>query len=121
MKESVVAVIGASSNREKWGYKIYKKLKKSGFEVYAVNFNYDMIDEDKCYNDLKSLPVVPEMVITVIPPNETIKIVRECKNLGIKKVWMQPGSESEDAIIFCKENDMDVVHNFCIVLNGIDK
>jgi len=29
---------------------------------------------------------------------------------------MQPGSESEDAVRYCKENDLEVVYNVCIMV-----
>jgi len=31
-------------------------------------------------------------------------------------VWMQPGSESETAINFCKENNMNVIHGVCVMI-----
>ncbi len=118
-KENVTAVIGVSSNPDKWGYKIYSKLKESGFKVYPVNPKYDKIGEDKCYTDLKSLPEKPGLVITVVSPKVTESIVKSCHELGIKKIWMQPGSESDDAIKFCKDNGIDVVYNLCMVVDGL--
>jgi predicted CoA-binding protein len=53
-------------------------------------------------------------VDTVVPPAVTEKIVVECKELGIARVWMQPGSESEKAINFCAENNIKVVHDMCV-------
>jgi len=42
--------------------------------------------------------------------------VKVCKRLGIRKVWMQPGSESETALNFCKENSIEVVHGVCVMV-----
>ena len=56
-----------------------------------------------------------DVVDTVVPPHITEQIVKECKELGITKVWMQPGSESEKAIIFCKDNGIEVVYDDCIM------
>ncbi|MDH5439134.1 MAG: CoA-binding protein [Candidatus Bathyarchaeota archaeon] len=36
--------------------------------------------------------------------------------LGITKVWMQPGSESEKAIEYCEANGIDVVYGVCIMV-----
>lgn len=112
-----IAVVGASPNREKWGWKVYSKLKFLGFEVFPVNPNYREIDGEKCYSSLKDLPVKPDMVITVVPPQVTEQIVEECRDLGIKKVWMQPGSESEKAIEFCRANGIEVTYNACFVVD----
>ena len=63
----------------------------------------------------------PDFVITIIPPNVTEKTVEQCKILGIDKIWMQPGSESEKAIKFCEENAIQVVHGICIVVDALQK
>ncbi|RLG69076.1 MAG: CoA-binding protein [Candidatus Iainarchaeum archaeon] len=118
-KKNVVAVVGVSRNSKKWGYKIFKKLIDIGFNVYAVNPKYPEIAGVKCYPTIKSLPAKPDVVITAVPPKITEKIVKESKALGVKMVWMQPGSESEKAIAFCKENDIEVVYNACFVVTGL--
>ncbi len=120
-KKNKIAVIGVSNNHEKWGYKVYKTLKSSGFSVYAVNPKHTKIDSDRCHPDLRSIPEKLDEVITIVPPKITEKTVRLCKELGIKKVWMQPGSESEDAIRFCKENSIDVMYNACFVVDGLEE
>ncbi|MEM2251396.1 MAG: CoA-binding protein [Candidatus Hadarchaeales archaeon] len=112
-----IAVVGASPNREKWGWRIYNKLKSLGFDVFPVNPNYPEIDGEKCYSSLKDLPVKPDLVITVVPPRVTEKIVEECRELGITKVWMQPGSESERAIEFCRANGIEATYNACFVVD----
>ena len=115
-KRNVFAVVGASRNPEKYGHQVFKDLKNAGYKVYPVNPNADEILGDKCYPSLKDLPEKPDVVDLVVPPQITERVVRECKELGIKMVWMQPGSESEDAIRFCKENGMDVVYGVCVMI-----
>lgn len=116
---NVYAVIGVSQNKQKWGYKVYKKLLNNGFTVFPVNPNYKDIDGKAVYPDLASLPQVPDVVSTVVPPAITERIVKQAKQLGIKRVWMQPGSESEKAIQFCEEHNIEVIHNACIVQDGL--
>jgi len=120
-KNNAVAVIGVSADPDKWGSKIYKTLKSSNFNVYPVNPKYKKIGDDICYPDLKALPKKPDVVITVVPPRVTEQIVKACKEAGISRVWMQPGSESEKAINFCKNNDIKVVYNTCFVADGLGK
>jgi hypothetical protein len=44
-------------------------------------------------------------------------VVKEAHELGLNRVWMQPGAESEAAIDYCEENGMEVVHGTCIMLH----
>ncbi|MCP8318557.1 MAG: CoA-binding protein [Candidatus Methylarchaceae archaeon HK01B] len=108
--------MGASRDPKKYGHQVYRDLKEAGYKVYPVNPNADEILGDKCYPDLESLPTMPNVVNIVVPPKVTEEIVKTCKELGITKVWMQPGSESEGAINFCKENAIDCIHGLCIMV-----
>ncbi|NIR86980.1 CoA-binding protein [Candidatus Bathyarchaeota archaeon] len=115
-KRNIFAVVGASRDPEKYGYQVYKDLKEAGYEVYPVNPNADKILGDRCYPNLGDLPTKPDVVDVVVPPKVTEEIVKACKRLGITKVWMQPGSESETAIKFCDENGIDVVYGVCVMV-----
>jgi len=115
-KKNIIAVVGTSRNPEKYGHQVYKDLKTAGYKVYPVNPNTKMILGDKVYPDLKSLPVKPDIVNIVVPPKITEEIVKACKDLGIRTVWMQPGSEPEEATKFCDTNGIDVIYGVCIMI-----
>ena len=115
-KENIFAVVGVSQNPKKYGHKVYKDLKAAGYTVYPVNPYVDEVLGDKCYPSLKELPEKPDVVDTVVPSEVTEQIVKECKKLGIDKVWMQPGSESAQAIAFCRQNNIQVVHDACVMV-----
>jgi predicted CoA-binding protein len=120
-KENVIAVVGATVNPEKWGCKIYRTLRGVFPRVYAVNPRYKEVLGDRCYPDLKSLPEKPDTVITVVPPEVTEAVVKDCRELGIMSVWMQPGSESGKAIAFCSKNGMECMHGACFVVDGLKR
>jgi len=115
-KKNVFAVVGASRNPEKYGHRVYRNLKEAGYTVYPVNPNADEVLGDKCYPKLESLPVKPDVVDLVVPPKVTEEVVKECRSLGIRKVWMQPGSESEKSVEFCKKNGIEVVYGVCVMI-----
>lgn len=115
-KENVFAVVGVSKDPEKYGHQVFKDLKEAGYAVYPVNPHIDEVLGDRCYHSLSELPETPDVVDTVVPPAVTEKIVEECKELEIDKVWMQPGSESEKAIEFCEQNGIKVVHDACVMV-----
>ena len=115
-KKNVFAVVGVSRSPAKYGHQVYKDLKEAGYRVEAVNPAIDKIMGDPCYPSLSKLPEKPDVVNIVVPPKVTEKIVEECKELGIKKVWMQPGSESKKAIRFCNKNGIEVMHDVCVMI-----
>ena len=115
-KENIFAVVGASRDPRKYGYQVYKDLTKAGYKVYPVNPNAEEILGNVCYSSLENLPVKPDVVDIVVPPEVAVETVKICKRLGITKVWMQPGSESETAIKFCQEEEIQVLHGLCVMV-----
>jgi len=117
MAKKKFAVIGATDNAEKYGNRIFKNLTKRGYEVYPVNPNLKEIEGVKCYPSIADVPVKVDVVDFVVPPKVTESILKECKKLGLDHIWLQPGSESDAAIAFCKDNDLKVVYDTCVMLN----
>jgi len=115
-KRNVFAVVGASRDPGKFGFQVYKDLKSAGYKVYAVNPNSKEILGDKCYSSLKDLPVKPDVVDVVVSPKATEQTVETCRILGITKVWLQPGSETDETVRFCTDNNIDVVYGACVMI-----
>lgn len=113
----VWAVVGASQNPAKYGYKIVQDLSSAGYKVYPVNPKGGEIEGIPVYRSLRDLPEKPEVVDIVVPPQVTEEVVKECKELGLTRIWMQPGAESEKAIQYCEENGLQVVYGVCAMLN----
>jgi len=116
LKLKNIAVIGVSSKSKGFGVAVYNHLKDNGYTVFAVNKNGGYSGNIKLYNTLAMIDQKVDGIITVVPPSETEIVLQEANELGIKNIWMQQGSESVNALEFCKENNIDVVHNECIMM-----
>lgn len=108
---SPFAVVGASTNRDKYGNKVLRVYQQNNRTVYPINPRAEEIEGLKAYADLASLPERPHGVSIITPPKVTETVVRQAVELGIKHLWMQPGAESEDAIAYARENGVNVVVN----------
>jgi predicted CoA-binding protein len=97
---------------------IYKDLKRKGFTVYAVNPGRDLIDGDPVYKSLQDLPATPTIVNIVVPPEITLNVLKQCRDLGILNVWVQPGAESARVMAFLQENDFNYLANACIMVQS---
>jgi len=116
LAQKKIAIIGVSRTKTKFGNTIYKELKQKGYKVYAVNPYMTTFNDDLCYPDLLSLPEKVDAVVTCTPSAQTEIIVKEAKEAGINKVWMQQGSQSEAAVKYCEENGIDCVSNECVLM-----
>jgi predicted CoA-binding protein len=110
------AVIGVSDDRSKYGNKIYRDLRDAGYTVYAVNPKLETVEGDTCYTSVKDLPEVPDVVDLVVPPAASLRVIQDCLDAGVKRVWFQPGSESDEAIEKAQSAGLEVVHDACIMI-----
>jgi hypothetical protein len=111
-----IAVVGVSRKKTKFGNAIYKELKQKGYQVFPINPHINVFEGDVCYPDLLSLSEKVDVVIINVSPAQAEKVVRETKEAGIKKVWLQQGSQSEAAEQYCKENGIQYVSNECVLM-----
>ncbi|MBN1823008.1 MAG: CoA-binding protein [Endomicrobiales bacterium] len=116
MKEKNIAIVGVSHRPEKFGFKIFRDMMEAGYNVRGVSVRGGEVLGKKISKSLKELEIVPDVVITVVPSQVTEKVVDECRELGIKEIWMQPGSESQVAIDKAKKYGMNVIANACIMI-----
>ncbi len=119
LKQKKFAVVGSFRHEQKYAYQILKSLKDSGHEVYPVNSRFKEVEGLICYPSIKDIPVVCDVANIITPPAVTVKIVKECRDKGINKIWLQPGAESESIIEFCRQNNLKVVFNLCVMLERI--
>jgi len=94
----LIAVVGVSDDASKYGHKIFRDLLKAGYPVKGVNPKGGFVLGNNIYKSLADIETRPDLVISVVPPAVTEKIAEECNKLGIKTLWMQPGSESPAAV-----------------------
>jgi len=116
LSQRTLALVGMSRKENKFGNIIFRELSGKGYKVYPVHNQAKEIKGHQCWADFQSLPETVAGVVIVVPPAETAKVVREACGAGIRRVWMQQGAESQDAIRFCEEQGMQVVHGECILM-----
>lgn len=114
--QEALAVAGVSRHARGFGYKVWRHLQSKGIRAYAVNPKGDEVEGERLYPTVKDLPEVVGGVVTVVPPARTLQVIEDCLEAGITRIWMQPGSESEEAIALAREKGMDVVANQCLLL-----
>lgn len=116
LSKKIFAVVGSFRNQEKPAYKIFENLLNKGYKVYPVNPTVKEVKGIRCYPSLMELPEKPDVVDIVTPPEVSLEIVKQCKQLGISYVWLQPGAENEQVIQYCQENNINVVYGSCIMM-----
>ena len=118
-----VAVTGVSRTpATHGGNTVYKRLRERGYDVFAVNPNAESVEGDRAYPDLRSIPGGVDAVVIATRPELADETMRECVELGIAHVWMHrgygPGSVSETAAAYGRENGVAVIDGGCPCMFG---
>ena len=113
-----VAVTGVSRHPKSHGSNVvYRRLRERGYEVFAVNPNADEVEGDRCHPDLGSIPGGVDAVVIGTRPETAEATMRECADLGIKRVWMHrsfgAGSVSGAAAEYGRERGVTVIDGGC--------
>ena len=86
------AVLGATTDTKKYGYKIVQRLCEIGKTVYPVSPKYDEVYGLKAYKDLLEIERPIDVVVFVINKKFASQYIAEMRELGIGFDWMQPGT-----------------------------
>jgi predicted CoA-binding protein len=110
------AVAGASARQHKYGYKVYMALRASGRDVYPLNPVADEIEGHKAYAKIGDLPMVPESLSIITPPEVTRQVVFEAMDAGVQNIWMQPGAQDIRASEAAREAGINVIDDGACIL-----
>ena len=88
--------------------------------IFPVNPKETEIEGVACLKSLRELPYPTQTSVSVItPPSVTEKVLQDAKSLGIKNMWLQPGSENDACVAFAAANGMNLISGGpCILVSG---
>ena len=120
-----IAVAGVSRNQSRHpaANLIYRRLKTTGHDVFAVNPHMQTFHGDRCYPDVLSIPGGVDGVVIVTRPDVTERVVHQCGDAGVRRVWMHQSlaggsSVSPAAVEYCRQHDISVIVGACPMMYG---
>jgi len=116
LKTDKVAIAGVSKNEKKFGFLIYKKLKEIIPQIYPINPNADLIDGSKVYKSFDELPEGIENLFIVTKKDKTKDVISEAVKYGIKNIWIQQMSETNEALELANQNSLNIIYKKCLFM-----
>ncbi len=110
------AVVGATQDTSKFGYKVFSKLKRHGFNVFPINPKQNEIEGVKCYKSLYDIEENIDVISLIVNPKIGMEIIEITKEKGIKNVWCQPGAESKELIEKAQSYGINIIYNECVLV-----
>ncbi|MEN9734646.1 MAG: hypothetical protein RLZ45_2641 [Verrucomicrobiota bacterium] len=114
-----VAILGASTDRNKFGNKAVRAYAQSGYRVFPINPRETSVEGLPAYPSLTEVPERPNVVSVYLPPPVTLKLLPEIAQRGCDELWLNPGAESEEILAAAESLGLKVVHACSIVSLGL--
>jgi predicted CoA-binding protein len=119
-KQKSVAVIGASNDRRKYGNKAVRAYLLNGFKVYPVNPKEETIEGLKAYKSILEIPEEVDRATLYVTPNVGLKVIEEIAEKGVKELYFNPGSESDELVAKARKLGLNPILACSILAVGLD-
>jgi predicted CoA-binding protein len=94
----VVAVIGASNDRQKFGNRAVRAYVQQGYTVVPIHPREPTVEGLRAYPSILDVPGPVDMASFYVPPEIGEQVIADVAKKGVTEVWLNPGSES-DALV----------------------
>lgn len=91
-----VAIIGASTNRSKFGNKALRAHRDKGFRVLPVHPTAKSVEGLEAFRTVGDISVPLDRISVYLPPSLTLSVLKEIADAKASEVWFNPGSDDEN-------------------------
>ena len=110
-----VAVIGASSDRRKFGNRAFRAYREEGYTVIPINPNETSVEGVSTYPTVMDVPEKIDMATVYVPPEIGITLLEGFERKQIAEIWINPGAESDELIADARRRKLNVIEACSIV------
>lgn len=114
-----VAVIGASSNQDKWSNKAVRAFAQQGYTVYPVNPTEAEVEGWETYASVKDIPVRPDTITVYLAPPRVLKVLPDIAARGCDELFLNPGTTSPEVLAECERLGLNPIEACSIIAVGV--
>lgn len=114
----VVAVVGASSDRSKFGNKALRAFQAEGHAVIPINPHEKEVEGIPTYASVLDVPGAIDMATVYVQPHVGLQLLREFEQKQIPEIWINPGAESDELLADARRRKLNVIAACSIVAIG---
>jgi uncharacterized protein len=114
-----VAVIGASTDRNKFGNKAVRAYLQQGYTVYPVNPSAAEVEGLPAYKSIADVPGRPDLISIYLPPPVVLKVLPDIAVKGCDELWLNPGTESDEVLAAAERLKLNVIQACSIIGVGL--
>lgn len=116
----LIALVGATNDKAKFGNIILRDMTRKGFQIVPINPRATAVEGIEAFPDLRSAKKKHDisLVVYVIPPSLTLNSLKEAGELGLKKIWVQPGAGDESVREYLEKNNFEFLMDACVMVEA---
>jgi predicted CoA-binding protein len=104
-----VAVIGASSNRAKFGNRALRAFERQGYRVLAINPNEAEVEGHRTFKSVLDVTEPIDMATVYVPARIGVGIMDDLAKKGVPEVWLNPGADEDAVLVRARELGLNVI------------
>ena len=113
-----VAVIGASSNREKFGNKALRAFAQRGYTVFPINPTEAEVEGHRAFASVLDVPGTIDMATLYVPAPVGVRVMDDLVKKGIPEVWLNPGADDRSVVEKAQSLGLKTVQHCSIIAIG---
>ena len=113
-----VAVIGASSDRRKFGNKALRAFAQQGYRVFPINPHETSIEGHVAFRSVIDVPEPIDIATVYVQPHIGVQIMDELAARKIGEVWLNPGADGAAVVQRAKELGLTTIQACSIIAIG---
>jgi predicted CoA-binding protein len=113
-----VAVIGASSNREKFGNKALRAFAQRGYTVIPINPSESEVEGHRAYQSVLDVPGAIDLATVYVAPPVGVRVMDDLAQKGVPEVWLNPGADDRSVVEKARSLGLKTVRQCSIIAIG---
>ena len=113
LQQRRIAMVGISRDPNDFSGSLFREMRKRGYDMVPVNLFAEKLEGEECFHSLASIRPTVDAVLLMTPSWECERVVEQCAELGITRVWLyragKKGAATQKAIDYCQEHGIRVV------------
>ena len=114
----IVAVVGASSNRAKFGNKALRAFEKQGYTVIPINPTEAEVEGHRAYKSVLDVPDPIDLATIYVPAPVGVKVMDDLAKKGVPEVWLNPGADDRSVVEKARSLGLKTVQHCSIIAIG---